>query len=135
MTKLDKPNVTLFHCINSIDEKLTKSYIHKRNINVKLISLPCSSLVKDVYLLRAFEAGADAVAVLVCPENQCRHLQGSIRARKRVERTKKILEEIGLDQERLSVINVSITDQLAVSKILQEIVAGLSDLGPIRVAA
>lgn len=135
MEKLYKPNVTVFHCVNSVNEKLVKSYADKRGINVKLISLPCSSLVKDVFLLRAFEAGADAVTVLVCPENQCRHLQGSIRARKRVERTCEILGEIGFNKERLSIFNVSSTDQLAVSKILQEIATGLSDLGPIRVAA
>jgi len=135
MAKSYKPKVTIFHCVNSVNEKMVKSYADKRGIDVKLISLPCSSLVKDVYLLRAFEAGADAVTVLVCPENKCRHLQGSIRARKRVEKTRELLDEIGLTKERLSIFNIASSDQLAVSKIFQDIATGLSDLGPIRVAA
>ncbi len=41
------------------------------------IKLPCSSMTREVVLLKAFEAGADAVVVLVCPEGSCRYLEGN----------------------------------------------------------
>jgi len=135
MAALHAPKLTVFHCVNSLNEEHIQSYTATIDIDVKTIHLPCSSMVKDVFLLRAFEAGADAVAVLVCPENQCRHLQGSKRAKKRVDRTRLLLDEIGLNGDRLSFFNVSSSDPLAAEKILQEIATQLSELGPIRIAA
>jgi F420-non-reducing hydrogenase iron-sulfur subunit len=95
-----------------------------------LVKLPCSSMVKDVYLLRAFEAGADAVVVLVCPERQCRYLEGSIRAKKRVERLKILLDEINFDSKRLSIYNLAIGDEDAAAEIIQKTLSELADLGP-----
>lgn len=87
-------------------------------------------MVKDVFLLRAFEAGADAVVVLVCPEDQCRHVEGSIRARKRVEWIQELLDEIGLDGRRLSISSIFSGDEAAATDIVKNIVGDLVDLGP-----
>ena len=54
-------------------------------------------MTREVVLLRAFEAGADAVVVMVCPQDTCHYLQGNVRTAKRVTRVKKLLDEIGLD--------------------------------------
>lgn len=97
--------------------------------------MPCSSMVKDVFLLRAFEAGADAVVVLVCPEDRCLHVQGSIRARKRIERVRQILNEIEIDSNRLSIFNITSGDDFTFGKIMQEVIVEVTNLGPIRAAA
>ncbi|MBC8392507.1 MAG: hydrogenase iron-sulfur subunit [Deltaproteobacteria bacterium] len=97
---------------------------------MKTVKLPCSSMVKDVFLLRAFEAGADAVIVMVCPEGACRYIEGNIRAKKRVGWIKKLLDEIGLDGERLSLFNIASGDEAAVAKVIQKTLKDLTDLGP-----
>jgi coenzyme F420-reducing hydrogenase delta subunit len=84
MNKPFKPKITLFHCINSFNESASLSLNGANNVEIKTVRLPCSSMVKDVFLLRSFESGADGVLVLVCPEDQCRYVEGSIRAKKRV---------------------------------------------------
>jgi coenzyme F420-reducing hydrogenase delta subunit len=95
-----------------------------------MVKMACSSMVKDVFLLRAFEAGADAVVVLVCPEGQCRYVEGNIRARKRIEWVKKLLDEIEFDGRRLSIFNISSGDEKVAAEIIRKTLAALSDLGP-----
>jgi len=36
-------------------------------------------------LIKAFETGADGVAIVTCPKNECRHFEGNLRAHKRAE--------------------------------------------------
>jgi coenzyme F420-reducing hydrogenase delta subunit len=64
-------------------------------------------MVSELFLLRAFEAGSDLVLVLTCPENKCKHLDGNIRAKKRVEKTKKILRDIGINENRLTLKEIA----------------------------
>lgn len=87
-------------------------------------------MVKDVFLLRAFEAGADAAAVFVCLEGQCRHLEGNIRAKKRVNFVKNLLDEIGLGGRRLSLHNVECGDIEKAGEILKRILSDINDMGP-----
>jgi F420-non-reducing hydrogenase iron-sulfur subunit len=65
------------------------------------VPLPCSGKLEVFQLTRAFEGGADGVALFGCPEGACRYLVGSSRARGRVAHAERILEEIGLGRDRL----------------------------------
>ena len=128
--KNSKPKISLFHCINTIADGAS---LVKANLDVAKLStvkLACSSMVKDVFLLRAFEAGADAVVVLVCAEDACRYTEGSTRARKRVDYVKGLLDEIGVDGRRLSLFDISHSDESAAAKIIEETVSKVADLGP-----
>jgi F420-non-reducing hydrogenase iron-sulfur subunit len=125
-----RPKITIFHCINAFSDKRTSPLTSGDGFETHIVKLPCSSMVKDVYLLRAFEAGADAVVVLVCPERQCRHLEGNIRAKKRVERLKNLLDEIDFDSRRLSIFNLALGDEDAAAEIMQKILSELAELGP-----
>ena len=68
---------------------------------VQIIETPCSGKVDPIYLLKAFEKGADAVVVLACDQRLCATLEGAKRIHKRVERTRALLAEAGLEPERL----------------------------------
>ena len=92
--------------------------------------MPCSSMVKDVFLLRAFEAGADGVIVLVCPEGQCRYLEGNIRAKKRVAWVQNLLDEIGLDGRRLFLDNMAAGDNTSANQTMDTVLKNLAVLGP-----
>jgi F420-non-reducing hydrogenase iron-sulfur subunit len=109
MDKKFIPKITVFHCINAFSET-GWSFVGRDDFEIKFIKLPCSSMVKDIFLLRAFEAGADAVVVLVCPEGQCRYVEGNIRAKKRVAWVQNLLDDIGIDGRRLSLSNIAAGD-------------------------
>jgi F420-non-reducing hydrogenase iron-sulfur subunit len=122
-----RAKITVFHCTNALNDiKLSES----EDYEVKSIKLPCSSMTSELFLLKAFEAGADAVLVLVCPEGSCRYLEGNVRAAKRVNRIKSMLDAIGLDGCRLNIYNIPHGDQSSVDKIMDKTLADLKELGP-----
>ncbi|UCD86079.1 MAG: hydrogenase iron-sulfur subunit [Deltaproteobacteria bacterium] len=75
--------------------------------NLNVVRVPCTGKVDTIHILRAFELGAEGVIVLACHDENCKFLTGNIRARKRVEYLKGILEEIGLEKERLEIYNLA----------------------------
>ena len=125
-----KPKISVFHCINSFNDADAMTERDNETVDLKFISMACSSMVKDVFLLRAFEAGADAVIVLVCPEGQCRFVEGNIRAKLRVAWVQNLLDEIGLNGKRLALHNISVKKTDDAGKAIQEMHAVLDDLGP-----
>jgi len=76
------------------------------NDELKIISLPCSGKIDVLYLIKAFETGADGVAVVTCRKGECRYLEGNLRAEKRAEAVDALLEEIGLSRGRMAVIQL-----------------------------
>ena len=72
-------------------------------VSVRFSRLPCSSKVEVAHLLRLLEAGADGVEVITCREGKCQFLGGNERAWKRVERTRRLLDEAGIGGGRVGV--------------------------------
>jgi coenzyme F420-reducing hydrogenase delta subunit len=66
---------------------------------------------------------------MVCPEGQCRYLEGNIRAKKRVEWVRNLLDEIGLDGRRLSLGNMASGDKTAVNQTINNMLNNLAELG------
>ena len=128
MEKKFIPKITVFHCINAFSQTSWSS-AGGNDFEIKFIKLPCSSMVKDVFLLRAFEAGADAVVVLVCPEGQCRYVEGNIRAKKRVAWVQNLLDDIGIDGRRLSLSNIAAGDTAAATQIIDDVLKNMAELG------
>ena len=58
-------------------------------------------------ILDAFVAGADGVMVAGCEEGSCHFIHGNLRAIKRVEYAKKMLEEAGINPERLEMYHIA----------------------------
>ena len=55
-------------------------------MEIRIIMVPCTGKIDILYLLQAFEAGADTVFVSGCHEGDCHYVSGNFYARKRVER-------------------------------------------------
>lgn len=125
-----KPKITVFYCINTFESGAPIPLTGGDNVELRFVKLACSSMVKDVFLLRAFEAGSDAVIVLVCPQGQCRYVEGNLRAYKRVMWVQKLLDEIGIDGQRLSLVNISSEDKEAGARVVEKVKADLIELGP-----
>jgi F420-non-reducing hydrogenase iron-sulfur subunit len=119
--------ITIFHCFNALADI---TFPESPKYEIQSIKLPCSSMTREVVLLRAFEAGADAVLVIVCPEGECRYLQGNLRASKRVMRVKKYLDDIGLDGRRINLFNIPHGDQSKANHIIEQTLAEIAVMGP-----
>lgn len=66
--------------------------------------VPCTGKIDVQRLLKAFEGGADAIFIIGCPPGECKMAEGNLRAGKRALQTRRILEEIGLDGDRIEVL-------------------------------
>ncbi|MBN1866713.1 hydrogenase iron-sulfur subunit [Candidatus Sumerlaeota bacterium] len=97
--------------------------------NVRLLRLPCTGRVEVNYLLAAFERGADAVIVAGCLEGGCHFQEGNLRARRRVERAKGLLREIGIEPERLEMFNLSSAEGGRFAEIVTEMNERVKHLG------
>ena len=130
MAEQSQFKIKVFHCINVFPVGDPVRLDSGGKLHLEFVKMPCSSMVKDVFLLRAFESGADGVIVLVCPEGQCRYLEGNIRAKKRVAWVQNLLDEIGLDGARLALFNVANEDADTVGQIVDQTLSQLAGLGP-----
>jgi coenzyme F420-reducing hydrogenase delta subunit len=98
--------------------------------NVRVLRLPCTGKVEVDHILAAFERGVDGVMVAGCLEGGCHFLEGNLRARKRVDRAKQILSEIGLEPERLEMYNLSSAEGARFAEIVTEMSQRLAKLDP-----
>jgi len=112
---LSPQNVTVFRCVNCSQAGAASALAvgralsapeWERPIAVREVALPCTGRLQPEHLLKAFEAGADAVCVIDCAGDECRYLEGSQRAERRAEYVGKLLDEIGLDSQRLMLFHL-----------------------------
>jgi F420-non-reducing hydrogenase iron-sulfur subunit len=112
--------IYLFHCSNCLDtEALRRSFGEREKANtLKTISLPCSGKLELIYLLKAFESGADGAMLITCKKGECRYLEGNLRAQKRTEAVSALLEETGMGRGRIKLIQ---QEEGGVQKIIDEL--------------
>ena len=98
--------------------------------DVRVLRLPCTGKIEVNYILAAFERGVDGVIVAGCLEGGCHFLEGNLRARRRVQRARQFLQEIGLEPERLEMFNLSSAEGGRFAEIVTTMVRRLKELGP-----
>jgi F420-non-reducing hydrogenase iron-sulfur subunit len=97
---------------------------------VRIISTPCTGKLEMEHILEAFEKGIDGILIVGCLEGGCHFVEGNLRARKRADRIRSILDEIGLGGERLRMVNLSDSMASAFVQHLREIMETIRTLGP-----
>ena len=127
-----EPRIVSFCCHNctSCAEDALTAIGEKYPSNVRLVKMPCTGKVEILYLLKAFEEGADGVIVAGCPEGECHYLEGNIRTKRRVSFTRKILDEIGIGGSRVRMYNIDPSDTEAFTKTIGEMEERIEKLGP-----
>jgi len=98
--------------------------------NVKIIGVPCAGRVDAIHILKAFEKGADGVFVAACLEGDCHYENGNIRASKRVNYIRNLLEETGIGGERLEMVAMSAGMGARFAAVAKEITEKIRRLGP-----
>ena len=127
-----EPTIVSFCCHNctSCAEDTINAIRENDSINVRLVKMPCTGKVEIQYLLKAFEEGADGVIVAGCPEGECHYLEGNIRTKRKVDFTRKILDEIGIGGNRVHMYNMDPSDSEAFTKTIGEMKERIEKLGP-----
>lgn len=98
--------------------------------DMRVIEMPCSGKTDIALILEAFEKGADGVYVAGCLEGDCHFLKGNIRAKKRVNGLKKLLDQVGVGGERVEFFNVAGSQGPRFAQIADEMTERILKLGP-----
>lgn len=98
--------------------------------NVRIVHTPCTGKIEMEHVLEAFEKGADGVLVAGCLEGGCHFLEGNLRAKKRIEHVREILDQVGIGANRLRMVNLSAAEAPTFVRRVQEIVQTVRELGP-----
>jgi len=90
----------------------------------------CSGRVDPVFVLEAFRNGADGVLIAGCHPGDCHYISGNFKAYRRALMLKKLLQEFGLEPERLRLEFVSASEGDKFAMIIKDMVNEIKKLGP-----
>ncbi|MFP4040739.1 MAG: hydrogenase iron-sulfur subunit [Desulfosudaceae bacterium] len=104
------PNaIVAFCCENSATEAAGSARRFGLELpdNLMLIPVPCAGKVDLSYILNAFAEGAGGVMVIACHNGNCKSEYGSQYARWRVNEAFRMLEETGIEKNRLAFVTLA----------------------------
>ena len=97
---------------------------------IRIVRVMCSGRVDPVFILEAFRSGADGVLVAGCHPGDCHYLSGNYKAQNRVLLLEKVLEQLGLEPERLRLEWVSASEGERFATIIKDMTEKIRKLGP-----
>ena len=98
--------------------------------NVRIVHSPCTGKIEMEHILAAFEKGIDGVLVAGCLEGGCHFIEGNLRAKRRIEHIRDMLNEIGVGAERLKMVNLSAAMAPTFVESVRAILETVTRLGP-----
>jgi len=98
--------------------------------NVRIVRVMCSGMVNPIYVLKAFEGGADGVLVAGCHLADCHYIDGPVKCDAMVDKLRKMLHVLGLEDERFRREMVATSEGVLFAKIIKEMVEQIKKLGP-----
>jgi len=101
--------------------------------NVRAVRVMCSTRISPHLVLELFEAGADGVLLGGCHIGDCHYITGNLYTEKRVRLMRKLLEDAGVEPERLRLEWVSASEGEKFSKVVTEFTEQVRKLGPSKV--
>ncbi len=109
LEKVARPFLVSFCCLNGTTGR---KYLREqpgeeiRDSGVLRVIVPCVGRLSMVDLLRPFELGADRVAVISCPEDGCYYPRVEEWLGRRIKRTRKYLDQIGVGADKLQLFKM-----------------------------
>jgi F420-non-reducing hydrogenase iron-sulfur subunit len=100
--------------------------------NVRVVRVMCSGRVEPAFILKAFEQGADGVIVLGCHPGDCHYIEGNYKTQRRIPLLKKLLKQMGIEDERLRLEWVSASEADRFAAIVDEMTEQIKKLGPFK---
>jgi len=107
----------------------------KYSANVGIIKVPCSGRVEPLFIIKALGMGFDGVLVSGCHPGDCHYQTGNYRARRRLAITKKFLEYMGIEPQRIQVSWVSASEGAKFADVVNKVTREVREIGANRLFA
>ena len=93
------------------------------------VRVMCSSRVDPIFVLRAYLGGVDGVLIAGCHPGDCHYQEGNYYTRRRFAMLKKVVEETGLESDRLLLSWISASEGQKYAKVTTEFTKKIKELG------
>ena len=125
------PNIVAFCCnwCSYAGADLAGSSRLSYPANVKIIRVPCSCRVNPMFVLKAFQRGADGVILSGCHPGDCHYVTGNYYTRRRMALLFSFLNYLGIEKERTRVEWVSAAESARFSAVMNDFVKTVAALG------
>jgi F420-non-reducing hydrogenase iron-sulfur subunit len=100
--------------------------------NIKVIRVMCSGRVDPTFILKAFSKGVDGVFIGGCHPGDCHYIEGNYKAMRRIALTKKLLQDFGIEPERLRLEWVSASEGVRFGQVVTDFTNTIKELGPLN---
>jgi len=131
----EKPRILAFVCENDAMPAVDMAGMKRLQYNamIRIIPLRCLGSMSSVWVGDALASGFDGVILLGCRKGddyQCHFVRGSELAEYRMGNVREKLMQLALEEERVEIHEVSITDCGKIPKILDDFLEVITDVGP-----
>lgn len=132
MSKEFEPNILGFLCnwCSYAGADLAGTSRMRYPTNLKSIRVMCSGRVDPAFVLEALKRGVDGVLIAGCHPGDCHYQSGNYKTNRRIKLLKKLLEELGIEPQRVRFEYVSASEGQKFATIVTEFVAEIKKLGP-----
>lgn len=100
--------------------------------SLRPIRVMCTGRVDPGFVLKAFTAGADGVLLAGCHPGDCHYAEGNFKCLRRYLLISKLLEEFGIDKDRLRLEWISASEGEKYGKVSLEMEESIRALGPLE---
>ena len=98
--------------------------------NIRIVRVMCSGRVEPTFILKALEKGADGVLICGCHPGDCHYNEGNYKTVRRFLLLKKMLAQLGVEDERVRLEWVSASEGERFVSIVNEMTEQVRQLGP-----
>ncbi len=98
--------------------------------SVRIVRVMCSGMIHPNLVIEALTKGADGVIACGCHPGDCHYLEGNLRAEKRAEALKLMLQDFGIEEERFRLEWVSAAEGPRFAQVMTEFTEQIRSLGP-----
>jgi F420-non-reducing hydrogenase iron-sulfur subunit len=98
--------------------------------DIRAIRVMCTGRVDPLFIMKAFQDGADGMLISGCHFGDCHYLEGNFKCAKRMFLVKNVLKNIGLNDKRLRMTFVSASEGAKWGMVMEDVVKTVKELGP-----
>jgi F420-non-reducing hydrogenase iron-sulfur subunit len=98
--------------------------------STRVIRVMCSGRIDPAFVLIACLEGADGVLVSGCHIGDCHYIDGNYKTKNRFEFLKEMVEELGLEPERLKLAWISASEGEIFANTVRDMTEAIKKIGP-----
>ena len=126
-----KPRIILFQCQYCLASSADQDWVeHDLPEHIKLVKVPCSGRISPLFIMNAFQKGADGVMVSGCMPEKCHFINSNLGARRQLDEFRNFLIFLGLEQKRFKFLWMNIDERGVIQNEMAAFTAELKKLKP-----